>query len=229
VDTSGNSFLSGVFSGAATFGSIILNNPGATHFIAKYSGSAGIVQWAQALSGGTDDGSSVVAVDASGNGYFTGWFSVTATFGNTNLTSMGLDDLFVAKFDSAGHQLWVKQAGGTDYDRGYGITVDNFGNTYVAGFFASSCSFDNFTLNSSGGFDSFVTKLDGPRLAIAHVADQVIITWPTHAAGLVLQSTTNLAASGAWVVTSNSFIVGDHNTVTNSIDARARFYRLKNP
>src|SRR6266571_827362 len=142
VDTSGNSFLSGVFSGTATFGSIVLNNLGTTHFIAKYSGSAGAVQWAQAISGGTDDGSGVVAVDTAGNGYFTGWFSGTASFGNTNLTSIGKDDVFVAKFDSAGHQLWVKQAGGTDYDRGYGIAADNFGNTYVAGFFASSCGFD---------------------------------------------------------------------------------------
>ena len=145
------------------------------------------------------------------------------------MTSIGKDDVFVAKFDSAGHQLWVKQAGGTEYDRGYGIAVDSFGNTYVAGLFTNVCSFDNLTLTGSGGFDSFVAKLDGPRLSVADVADQVIITWPTNAAGLVLQSTTNLATSGAWVVASNVFIVGDHNTVTNSIDARARFYRLKNP
>ena len=229
VDSSSNSYLSGVFSGTATFGSITLSNTGSTHFIAKYGGSSGSVLWAQVISGGTDDGSGAVAVDAVGNAYFTGWFSGTATFGNTNLTSFGKDDVFVAKFDTTGHQLWVKQAGGTDYDRGYGISVDTFGNAYVAGLFTNVCSFDNFILASSGGFDSVVAKLDGPRLSITHVAGQVVVTWPTNAAGLVLQATTNLATPGGWVAATNVIVVGDQNTATNSIGAQARFYRLKNP
>ena len=39
---------------------------------------------------------------------------------------------------------WVKQAGGTGYDRGYGTAVDSFGNSYVAGFFTNTASFDSF-------------------------------------------------------------------------------------
>src|SRR5207253_7866717 len=109
VDTGGNSYLSGVFTGTAGFGGITLSNSGGAHFLAKYN-NAGAVLWAQQVNGGPDDGTGVVAVDAAGNSYYTGWFSGTAAFGNTNLTSSGLDDLFGAKYDTAGHQPWVKQA-----------------------------------------------------------------------------------------------------------------------
>jgi hypothetical protein len=229
MDIAGNSYLSGIFSGTATFGGITLTNAeGATHFIAKYS-SSGNVLWAQKAGGGADDGSGVVAVDAAGNSYFTGWFSGTANFGNTNLTSLGLDDLFVTKYDSAGHLLWVKQAGGSDYDRGYGIGVDAMGNSYVAGFFAGTAAFDSIPLVSSGGFDSVVARIDGPRLSIARVANQVVIAWPTNAAGLGLQLTTNLLPPINWSnVTNTPAVLGEQNTVTNSISNGKSFYRLKN-
>ena len=209
--------------------SIVLNNSGgAAHFIAKYN-NAGTAIWAQPIGGGTDDGSGMVAVDAAGNSYFTGWFSGTAAFGNTNLTSQGLDDFFAAKFDTAGNLLWLKQAGGTNYDRGYGIAVDSFGNSYAAGFFASTCTFDSFTLTSAGGFDSFASKIDGPSLTITRLPNQVVIAWPTNAAGLGLQVATNLASSVSWLNSTNKpAVVGEQNTVTNNLSSGSRFYRLKN-
>ena len=92
----------------------------------------------------------------------------------------------------------VKQAGGTDYDRGYGIGLDAMGNSYVAGFFAGTAAFEGITLASSGGFDSVVARIDGPRLSIARVGTQVVIAWPTNAAGLGLQLTTNLLPPINW-------------------------------
>jgi hypothetical protein len=230
VDPAGNSFVSGVFSGTAAFGAFALtNNPGATHFLAKYS-SAGNPLWAQKVNGGADDGSGVVAADAAGNSYLTGWFSGTASFGSTNLTSRGLDDLFVAKFDSAGRQLWVKQAGGSDYDRGYGIAVDTKGNCYTAGFFAGTTVFDNFTLTSYGGYDSFAARLDGPSLSISRVGDQIVLAWPTNAAGLVLQTASGLASPLNWLnSTTTPVVVGQENCVTIRISSGNGFYRLRNP
>jgi beta-propeller repeat-containing protein len=228
LDVAGNSYVSGVFSGSASFGGITLNNQGGTHFLAKYS-STGDALWAQIVNGGTDDGSGMLAVDAVGNSFLTGWFSDTATFGNTNLSSMGLDDVFAAKFDRDGNILWVKQAGGPNYDRGYGIAVDLYGNSYVAGFFEDTATFDNFSLTSYGGFDSFTTKIDGPRLTLSPQGNQVLISWPTNAAGLSLQVATSLTPPADWVNSPTSpVVVGDQNMVTNAISPGARFYRLKN-
>ena len=229
VDFQGNSYLSGVFSETATFGGLTLTNGGGSaNFIAKYN-SAGSVAWAQKLAGGTDDGSGVVAVDAAGNSYFTGWFSGTASFANTNLTSTGSNDVFVAKFDGLGHQLWVKKAGGLKLDRGYAIAVDSVGNSYTSGFFEDTSNFDSFALNSAGGWDCFTARTDGPRLTIGRVANNIIISWPTNAAGLVLQTTTNITSGAVWLNSSTSpAIVGEQKVVTNTASGIATFYRLKN-
>ena len=73
--------MAGAFSGIAAFDSISLTNNGSGHFMAKYN-NAGNVVWAQKLSGGPDDGTGVMAADAAGNSYVTGWFAGTATFGS---------------------------------------------------------------------------------------------------------------------------------------------------
>ncbi len=56
--------------------------------------------------------------------------------------------------------LWAQSAGGTYLDEGTGITVDNNGDTYIAGLFVGTVTFGNTTLASQGIFDVFIAKLD---------------------------------------------------------------------
>lgn len=66
-----------------------------------------------------------------------------------------------------------------------------------------------------------------PQLAISRVAANVIVAWPTNAAGFTLQSTTNLAPSAIWTpVSSVPAVVNAQNTVTNPIPATRQFFRL---
>ncbi|HRR51788.1 MAG TPA: SBBP repeat-containing protein, partial [Candidatus Cloacimonas sp.] len=119
--------------------------------------------WAKQAGGTSNDYGRSIAVDDNGNSYVTGDFAESATFGTTTLTSSGYDDIYVAKMDSNGNWLWAKQAGGTNYDYGYGIAVDAYGNSYVTGYFkSSSCSFGTITLinNNSEFIDIFAAKLD---------------------------------------------------------------------
>ena len=60
-------------------------------------------------------------MDALLNSYVTGFFADSATFGagevnETTLTSPGSPDIFLAKYNTDGLLLWVKQAGGSADD-----------------------------------------------------------------------------------------------------------------
>jgi len=79
-------------------------------------------------SGGWD-----VATDASGNVFVTGYFQGQMTFGSTVLTSLGNDDIFLAKYVPATNTwAWAVRGGGTGSDGGRGVAVS--GNTvYLLG------------------------------------------------------------------------------------------------
>jgi len=93
TDGSGNSIVTGGFSGTATFGDTTLTSVGSGDmFIAKYDGDGNFLWVEQA--GGFGGG---IATDGSGNSIVTGGFSGTATFGDSTLTSVGSGDIFIAK------------------------------------------------------------------------------------------------------------------------------------
>lgn len=81
-----------------------------------------------------DEGYSVVT-DASGNVYVTGGFSGTTDFdpgaGTANLTSAGLADLFLAKYDANGNYLWAIRIGDLGDDYGKDIALDASGNIFL--------------------------------------------------------------------------------------------------
>jgi len=162
VDDNGNSYVTGVFEGSATFGTTTLTSSGGSDiFVAKLDINGNWL-WAK-KAGGTDfDFGNSIAVDANGNSYVTGYFSGSANFGTTTLTSSSeyYTEIYVAKLDINGNWLWAKQAGGTDCHDGYGIAVDANGNSYVTGYFKSNATFGTTTLTSGGIYDIFVAKLD---------------------------------------------------------------------
>ncbi|MFS0518943.1 beta strand repeat-containing protein [Nostoc sp. UIC 10607] len=159
-DKDGNTYVSGFFRGTATFGSTTLTSAGNEDaFITKLD-SSGNFLWAKSLGGISDDRGRGIIVDETGNAYFTGYFSVSATFGSTTFNSAGNADAFVAKLDNNGNTLWAKNLGGTESDEGYGIVADEVGNIYVSGLFSSTGTFGNSTLSSTGDSDAFIAKLD---------------------------------------------------------------------
>ena len=173
VDTSGNSYVTGGFSGSATFGAGEANETtlvvagSLDIFVARYDGNGDLV-WALQAGGTSGDIGRSIAVDTSGNSYVTGNFNVSATFGageanETTLLGAGGADIFVAKYEGNGDLVWAIQAGGTNSDVGIGIAVDTSGNSYVTGTFNVSATFgagkaNETTLVSAGLNDIFVAK-----------------------------------------------------------------------
>jgi uncharacterized repeat protein (TIGR03803 family) len=79
---------------------------------------------------------------------------------------------------------------------------------------------------SSGNGTIFSISLP-PQLTIIPLPPNVVLTWPTNAAGFTLQSTTNLVSPEVWTTVSpGPVVVNGQNAVTNPISATQQFYRL---
>lgn len=175
VDAAGNVYITGRFSFTADFDpgpntATLTSAGGFDVFVQKLNAAGGLV-WARAIGGTGIDVGIAVAVDGAGNVYTTGCFTGTADFdpgpGVANLTSAGgtFDaDVFVSKLDFNGNFVWAKGLGGADSDWAEGIAVDAAGNVYTTGSFFDAADFDpgaaTVTLNSGGGDDIYVSKLD---------------------------------------------------------------------
>lgn len=116
------------------------------------------VIWTKQLGSAGDDFSWGVAADSSNNVYITG-----GTKGDIGGSNAGDYDAWVAKYDSEGHQQWVKQLGTPGDDKSWGVAVDSKGNIYITGDTTGSLGGSN-----AGGSDAWVAKYDnnGDRLWI---------------------------------------------------------------
>jgi hypothetical protein len=160
TDCNGNCYFTGAFSKTATFGSTTLTASGLTDiFVAKLD-TLGNWKWAVQVGSPLNESGYKISVDCNGNCYVIGVFPNAITLGSTTLISSGNGDVFIAKLDALGNWKWAVQAGGTDFDGGYGIRVDCDGNSYVTGAFGRTATFGSTTLTASGIKDIFTAKLD---------------------------------------------------------------------
>ena len=74
--------------------------------------------------------------------------------GGGSQTNAGNDDVFIAKYDTSGTNQWAGLLGTPANDSGAAITVDQYGNSYIAG--STGGSLDGITNTDSSG--AFVAK-----------------------------------------------------------------------
>jgi hypothetical protein len=153
-DATGNIFVTGWCSGSID--GITTNLGNGDNFLAKYN-SNGQQLWLKQWGTVNKDTGYSLATDAAGNVYVSG-YSTGPLYG----PPLGERDVFLAKFDGAGNELWGKKIGTTGHDQGWGAVTDAAGNVYVAG--ETSGPLDGNTY--AGGLDVFLTKYDstGARL-----------------------------------------------------------------
>jgi hypothetical protein len=159
LDSDGNPYVSGVFTGTATFGSTSLSSTGGNdYFIAKYS-TDGNLTWIHPTEGtGYFDGNRS-KVDANGNLYFAGTFSGTITVGDKTITATGYDNNYIASWNKDGVFQWVKHIPGSYYGHTSAIDVENNGAIDFAEVFAQSETFDCTVLNAGSFWDFAIAKL----------------------------------------------------------------------
>ena len=161
LDDSNNTYTTGYFSGTAGFGPFSLSTFAVSDIFITKTNSLGIYQWAVKAGDGGSDRGQAIKTDVNGNSYITGYYYGTATFGSQHITSVGLQDIFVAKCDRNGNFKWVVSAGGTEADLGNAIALDNNGNVLITGQFTGTATFGTFNLTSTNNnINVFTAKLD---------------------------------------------------------------------
>jgi hypothetical protein len=171
TDNDGNIFVAGEFSGRADFNpgedSLFLESHGHDDiFFSKYN-SQGQLIWAKNIGENYNDVCNSMALDESNNIYITGHFARTVDFDPGNetheLSVSGGNDIFIAKYDSAGNFKWATSMGLLNAsDEGISITTDKEGNVLITGWFQGTVDFDpgNTTFNlTSNGPGCFILKL----------------------------------------------------------------------
>jgi len=163
TDNFGNVFLTGkshVY--PIIFDSDTLINSGSNDiFIVKFD-SSGTELWGWSIGGSSDDAPNSIATDSLGNAFITGYYqSDSLTFGTHTINNLGNGNIFLAKYDSAGNAIWARNAGGTLFDIGYGVSTDMEGDIYVTGGIESSIAyFGGVGVINSTGNTCFLAMYD---------------------------------------------------------------------
>jgi hypothetical protein len=164
VGPGGDVYVAGDHQGDIDFGGgPLANKYGANVFVARLD-NAGKHVWSRTYGDSTAQHARGLAVDAGGRAVLTGLFSGKIDFGGGALTSMGAsDDIFVAKLDTHGCQVWAKSFGDTAEQAPSGLALDASGNALVIGTNTGATAFGSTTLTTAAGYygDAFVLKI-GP-------------------------------------------------------------------
>src|SRR5262249_51360434 len=140
-----------------------------------------------------------LVVDGLGNVVIVGEFQNTAFFDTHSVRASGLGDAFIAKYNSAGNNLWVHSGGSTTSfvgDAAKAVAADASNNFYITGGYSGTASFDGLNVTNTGtsGTDIFIAKYD----------NNGIIQWLHHAGGPVSDKGYSIGVDS----TGNSWVTG---------------------
>jgi hypothetical protein len=173
TDAYGNIYTTGIFTGTVDFDpnigvyNLVSISGSEDVFVSKIDVNGNFI-WAKRMGGSSDDTGYSIAVDDSGNVYTTGdFFGTNIDFnpgsGVYYLSSGGALDIFIQKLDKNGNFCWAKQLSSTNPDQSFSITLDDFSNLYITGYFDQTMDFDpsinSFNLNPING-EIYILKLD---------------------------------------------------------------------
>jgi hypothetical protein len=175
TDAAGNVYLVGITNTntgtvIATAGAHQSSHGGAEDaFLVKFN-SAGVRQWGTYYGGSAIEYGYACSSDAAGNVYIGGLAqsttgTVIATIGSHQNTFGGINDAFLAKFNTAGVRQWGTYYGGSTQDWGFACTNDALGNVYLSGWSQSTdgtviATAGSHQTSMAGIIDAFLVKFD---------------------------------------------------------------------
>lgn len=153
TDTRGHIYITGNTTGALDAASKTSDTKEA--FLTQYD-SDGQALWTQQLGASVGDTEgNAVSVDSSGNVFVTGGTFASLYQG----APMGFPAYFIAKYDSSGTLLWLKQFGDSDLDTpAKAVAIDSIGNAFITG--VTTGGIDGNSISGPGSIDFFITKVN---------------------------------------------------------------------
>lgn len=217
-DAFGNIYIVGTFtSSTLIFGNdTLVNSTGLPDiFIAKFDVNGNLIWAKREGCSDYDIATGITSSAANGDIYISGaFYSSNIVVGNDTLINNGLYDLLLMRIDSSGSNIWAKSSGGNYNDLGNSIALDQLGNIYMSGGFASdSISFDTTTLINAFGTlpDIFVAKYDANGNSLWALREGGVDN--DHSVSVDTDANGNVLVAGHYH--SLSFVVGT-TTLTNS-------------
>lgn len=180
TDSSGNVYATGqygsgtmyLYNGDGTFFTPTLAVSGTLDGIVLKYNTKGTIQWRARIFGTGSELGYGISTDASGNVYVTGstGSATSTTFVNSDdtttaavITTGGLVDGFIVKYNTSGTVQWRVKIASTSSDIGYAIANDSSGNVYITGQAGAATFFNaddstGASITTAGSFEMFVTK-----------------------------------------------------------------------
>ena len=150
-------------------------------YIAKFN-SSGVRLWGTYYGGSGSDYSYGVATDVNSNIVITGWTNTSGSVPNAIATAdcsqtafKGVEDAFVAKFNSSGVRQWGTYYGGSGLEQGRAIAIDAVGNVLITGNTNTSGA-TSILIATAGSYQSTIGAVGGSDAFIAKFEDQCTLT-----------------------------------------------------
>ena len=232
VHTNGTGFTT-LHSFTAISGSLGTNSDGADP-------AAGVILsgntlYGTAVHGGSSGDGTVFALNTNGTGFtnlhsFNGGSDGANPYAGLILSGHTLYGTADGGGSSGVGTVFAVHTNGTSFTNLYTFTGGGDGSHPDAGLILSGNTL--YGTARGGGSSGYGTVFSlslppPPQLTIIRSGANVILTWPTNAAGFTLQSTTNLVSPAVWSTNSPGPVVADgQNAVTNPVSGPQKFYRL---
>lgn len=164
-DSTGNVYICGSFSLTAYFDALSVTRTGSGFrdaYLAKYN-SSGQAQWVRKIGSSQLDVANKIVYDNGGYVITTGYVRANTTFFDVNNqqtynSHAGLEDIFICKHDLNGNLIWGKGFGGTGFDQGGAVWVNNSSEIFLTGEFTAAFSLDTIALTPIGTRDLYFSK-----------------------------------------------------------------------
>ncbi len=215
----GSVYVGGNFSeGSINFGATTLTrtSPNGTNlYLVKYDAS-GNVLWAKNAGGTVLNNSAHCAdieTDGNNNVFITGNFlAPQMSFGSVIVPNHtpAKSEIYLAKFNTAGNEVWAINAGGDFDDIARGMTIDKGGNIWITGWFQTAASFGTISFSAAGIYDAYLAKYNASGTAVW--AERFGGGMSDYGTGLCMGNNGNINLAGSF--RSSSIDVGS-NTFTN--------------
>ncbi|MFN7138254.1 MAG: SBBP repeat-containing protein, partial [Limisphaerales bacterium] len=226
TDHYGNSFLTGFFQQAITFGETTLTN-GLTGpddraiFVTKLNAS-GEPLWAQSILGSTANEIWAASCDYNGSLFVSGKMSHRVEIGGLSLTNNNIPAGFFAQFRNNGKLLQFETHNA--YHRA--SVADRHGSVYLTGTFFGTVNFGTNILSTSAAHAPFIAKRDAdrPQISIGLAGDKLVLSWATNRPEFFLETSSDVNGDD-WSIVPFS-IENRRNYSTNSAASQG-FFRLR--